>query len=141
MEESTIVSDHDIYVAFRVNVRVIAIGALEENFEVAISVVRICVLKSCLDRRIGVLGLCYRSLADQVSSWERGIVMRLVRSFTVLSEQFPECLLMCCKGFPASLVKQVQFLKVCLQQIGSHFRLLKSVVDADSLNIVEQNEA
>ena len=62
MEKSAVVPDHDIHVAFGVDVSVVAIGALEENFEVATCVGRVRILKRRLDGRVGVLGLRDRSL-------------------------------------------------------------------------------
>lgn len=47
---------------------------------------------------------------------------------------------MSCERFPAPLIKQVQLLKVRLQQVRRHFRLLKGIVDSNGLNLVEQYE-
>jgi hypothetical protein len=47
--------------------------------------------------------------------------MRLVASLSpISSQQLSKRLLMSCKRFPTALVKRVQFVKVCQQEIGRH---------------------
>src|ERR1700737_1369937 len=62
VEKSAVIPNHDIDIAFSVNVRVIAIGALEKNLEITILVGRVPILKGCLHRRVSVLGLRNRTL-------------------------------------------------------------------------------